>query len=220
MSASLAGLSKHRVEGLTDGIYAVAMTLLVLELKLPEAEPGLTDAALLAQFAHLVPRFIAWLISFLILAVFWLSHQRAFHYVRGVDSGLLWINIASLLAASLLPFSSSLVGERGALFVPQAVYAANMAALSLLAIAQLRHLHRHPELCVAGGFPEPVRRAARFRCWSLVAVAVLAVAIALIDPRLGTFAFMLMWPLGRIGRRMEGRAPSGGVPLSTEHPPA
>ena len=220
MSDSLAGLSKHRVEALTDGIYAVAMTLLVLELKLPATAHDLTDAALGEEIAQLIPKLIAWLISFLILAILWLSHQRAFHHVRAVDGGLLWINVFSLLFASLLPFSSSLVGEHAALFVAQAFYAANMAAIAMLAVLQLRYLQRHPQLCIAGGFPEALRRAARFRCWSLVATAALAVAIAFFDPRFGTFAFMLMWPLGRISRRIEGRASTAAQPHSTEHPPA
>jgi uncharacterized membrane protein len=222
MSTHLTGLSKHRLEGLTDGIYAVAMTLLVLELKLPpEAGHALTNADLGAALVELTPKFAAWLISFFVLAIFWFSHQRAMHYVRSVDAGLLWINVFSLLFASLLPFSSALVGEHGNLFLPQAFYAANMAAMSLLAIAQVGHLVRRPSLCIDGGFPDAVAAGARFRCWGLVAVAGLAVAIAAVDPRFGTAAFMLMGPLGRLGRRKQDRlaAPPGSSP-SMEHPPS
>ena len=218
MSGTLTGLSKHRVEGLTDGIYAVAMTLLVLELKLPPDLHDITSVGLAERLAELIPKAIAWLISFLILAIFWLSHQRAFHFVRAVDAGLLWINVLSLLLASLLPFSSSLVGEHAGLFPAQAFYATNMAGMALVSLLQLRHLLRHPHLCIESGFPDPVRRAARFRCWSLVATA--ALAIAAIDSRFGTFAFMLMWPLGRIGRRIEGAASPVAPPPSTEHPTA
>ena len=196
-------LGKHRVEALNDGIYAVAMTLLVLELKLPEARELVSETAFAGLLVHLIPKFFAWLISFFILAIFWLSHQRAFHYVRAVDSKLLWINVVSLAFASLLPFSSALVGEYGSLFAPQVIYAANMAALSLVAIWQLDHLEKHPELCHPSPFPRHVAKAARFRCWSLAAVAALAVVIATFDPRFGTLAFMLMILLGRIGRRIE-----------------
>jgi uncharacterized membrane protein len=216
MSTHLQGLSKHRIEGLTDGIYAVAMTLLVLELKLPESAHDLDAEQFRTLLLHLLPRFAAWIISFLVLAIFWVSHQRAMHWVRRTDGGLLWINVLSLLFASLLPFSSALVGEHGHLFLPQLFYAANMATLSLFAIVQLRYLASHPDLCVEGGFPAAVLRGASFRCWSLVAVAALAVAIAAVDPRFGTMAFMLMWPLGRIGRRLQDRHPA--PPLSTEQP--
>jgi uncharacterized membrane protein len=210
------GLSKHRVEALTDGIYAVAMTLLVLELKLPEARVLVTETVFAGQLLHLIPKFFAWIISFFILAIFWFSHQRAFHYVRAVDAKLLWINVVSLAFASLLPFSSALVGEYGRLFAPQVVYAANMAALSLAAIWQLDHLEKHPELCYPSPFPRHVAKAARFRCWSLCAVAALAVVIATFDPRLGTLAFMLMIILGRVGRRIEAREAEKATLDSTE----
>jgi uncharacterized membrane protein len=205
MSVALEGLSKHRIEALTDGIYAVAMTLLALELKLPEASAPQTDAQLGEMLAHLTPKAIAWMLSFFILAIFWLAHHRSFHYVRHVDRKLLWINMVSLLFASLLPFSSALVGEHSELFTAQAFYAGNMAVLALASIWQLRHLQRHPQICTDGGFPPGIAKGARFRCWSLLAVAALAVLIAWFAPRFGTMAFMLMILLARIGRRMEAQ---------------
>jgi uncharacterized membrane protein len=198
-------LSKHRIEALTDGIYAVAMTLLVLELKLPEVPAPVSDDALSQALLHLLPKIVAWILSFFILAIFWFSHHRAFHFVRHVDRRLLWINLLSLLFASLLPFSSAMVGEYSQLFRAQAIYASNMAVLALLAIWQLSHLRAHPQLCQPPGFPEGVWRGARFRCWSLVATAGLAALLAYFEPRFGTLAFMLMFFLGRIGRRLEAK---------------
>jgi len=205
MTAQVEVLSKHRVEALTDGIYAVAMTLLVLELKLPETHGTATDEALSQALMHLVPKIVAWILSFAILAIFWFTHHRTFHYVRHVDRKLLRINLFSMLFASLLPFSSAMVGDYNNLFRAQALYAANMAALALLAIWQLSHLMKHPELCEPPGFPPGIARGARFRAWSLVATAALAAAIAYFAPHFGTMAFMLMILLARIGRRMEAQ---------------
>jgi uncharacterized membrane protein len=216
-SAITRGLSKHRIEALTDGIYAVAMTLLVLELKIPETAPLRDEAAFVRELAHLVPKFIAWVISFFILAIFWLSHHRAFHYVRSVDRRLLAINVITLLFASLVPFSSALVGEHSNFFIAQVIYAANMAALALMAIWQITHLERHPELCHTP-VPWYAAKASRFRSWSLVAVAALAVLLAAIDPRIGTMAFMLMIILGRIGRRFEIREAEKAALLSSDRP--
>jgi uncharacterized membrane protein len=210
------GLAKHRVEALNDGIYAVAMTLLVLELKIPESARLDDEAAFVAQLAHLAPKFVAWVISFFILGVFWISHQRAFHFLRAVDSRLLWVNLIALLFASLLPFSSALVGEHP-FFSAQVFYAANMAALALLAIAQISYVEKHPELCHVP-VPPHIARGARFRCWSLVAVAGLAVALAAIDPRIGTAAFMLMILLARASRRREAREAREAELKSSERP--
>ena len=86
-------LNKHRLEALADGIFAVAMTLLVIELKIPETAHITTQEQLIAALAHLIPKFIAWLISFFVLAIFWASHHRLFHYVRVVDGKLTWMKI-------------------------------------------------------------------------------------------------------------------------------
>jgi uncharacterized membrane protein len=132
MTGGALGPAKHRVEALNDGIYAVAMTLLVLELKIP-GSTRLDDEAAFAA-------------------------QRAFHFLRAVDSRLLWVNLFALLFASLLPFSSALGGEHP-FFSAQVFYAANMAALALLAIAQISYVEKHPELCHAPVPPHIAREA-------------------------------------------------------------
>jgi uncharacterized membrane protein len=202
--ASAALMNKHRLEALTDGIYAVAMTLLVLELKLPESGAPPNESAFLTQLLHLTPKFVAWVWSFFILGIFWIAHHRVFDYLRAVDAKLLWVNLLTLLFASLVPFSSALVGEHSRFFSAQVFYAANMALLALLTVVQISHIERHPELC-ATALPAHIARGARFRCWSLAAVAALAVALAAFDPRYGTLAFLLMFPLARISRRREAR---------------
>src|SRR4249919_1237560 len=89
-------LPKHRIEALTDGIYAVAMTLLVIDLRLPDRGTIATQGELIAHVVHLRPQFIAWVISFLVLSLFWLGHHRHFHYVRAVDGRLIALNLVQL----------------------------------------------------------------------------------------------------------------------------
>ena len=203
-AAATAALSKHRIEALSDGVYAIAMTLLVLELKIPEAlhsDPSLQLAQALGQ---LIPKLVSWALSFFILAIFWVAHHRLFHYVQTVDTKLLWINVVSLLFVSMMPFSSALTGEFGGEFIAQVIYAANMTALALVSIWQYRHLDQHREL-THNGFSLDVVNAGRFRCWSLVVTALLAVAIAWFFPRIATMAFALMPLLSRVSRRFHTR---------------
>jgi uncharacterized membrane protein len=213
---AIPGLSKHRLEALTDGIFAVAMTLLVLEIKLPEIKQLVGNAASLslAEFNRLVvhsleelqPRLLAWLISFLILAVFWLSHQSIFRYVRTVDRKLLWLNLIQLLFISLVPFSSSLVGQYTLAAASTLVYAGNLAALSIISLLHLRYLQQHSELCHEP-IPKPFARAAMIRSFSLLATAALACAIAWWwHPAFATMAFMLMWVATAVARRLEPRS--------------
>lgn len=198
--------SKHRMEALTDGVYAIAITILVLEIKLPNREVIHTEAALRGALAALLPRIAAWVISFLVLAIFWLSNHRLFDNVEKVDGRLLWINLYTLLAASLLPFTEALVGEFPDAFVSQATYAGEIGGLALLSLWQWTYLVHHPELC-RRPLPAGMVRAARLRCWGTIGTAALAILIASFDPRFGTTMFLLMFAVTRISRRYERRVP-------------
>lgn len=199
------GLSKHRIEALTDGIYAVAMTLLVIELKLPAHELIHSQADLINAVGHLIPKFIAWIISFLVLSLFWLGHHRMFQIVRHVDGKLVGLNLVQLGFVSLMPFSSALSGEFGSALFSQIFYSLNMTFLSIMAILIARHIHKHPELCVHP-MRESAYRAARFRVGGLIFISAVAVAISLVVPAAGNMAFMLMMIIGPVSRRMEASA--------------
>lgn len=209
---STSHFSKHRLEALTDGIYAVALTILVLEIKLPEftsAAAALIGAHSTATWVNhhlieLLPRFFAWVLSFLILAVFWRSHVRVFQHVRDVNQPLFWTNVLQLLFASLVPFSSSLVGQYMAAFASTAVYAGNLIVIALLSLAQLALLRRYPEL-VASPMAEATRSAVAFRLWMLIAAGVLAMVIAWFNLYYGTTAFLLMIVAAAASRRWERR---------------
>jgi uncharacterized membrane protein len=108
------GLSKSRIETLTDGIFAVAMTLLVLNISVPQISSHSADIVgteLLKRLFDLWPKILSYAISFLILAIYWSGHHRQFHYIKHSDRVLVWINIMFLMFISILPFSTSLLGE-------------------------------------------------------------------------------------------------------------
>lgn len=199
-------LAKHRFDALQDGVYAIALTLLVLELRLPAELHIQRSGELLAALVDLLPRMMAWLISFFVLAIFWHASLRTQAWVRHLDNQLVWINIASLLFASFLPFASSLVGEYPGLLPSQCLYAAAMAGMALTAFWQLRHLRLHPELCHSP-IPAGVRKATEIRIFGLLGTVVLAVLIAMLDPRFATMAFMLMAVIGPWSARVERRTP-------------
>lgn len=154
-----AGLGKGRIETLIDGIFAIAMTLLVLAIHLPELPPdklALLWPSLLAMW----PKFGAWCVSFVVLGVFWVGHHNQFHYIRRSDRTLLWINIAFALVITFLPFSTALLGEYSVSPVAVWIYCANLIAAGLLLYGQWRHAtdrfrlvdpHLKPELVATAG---------------------------------------------------------------------
>lgn len=102
------GLPPHRLEALTDGIFAITMTLLVLELRLPEA---IGPASLADQLQDLLPKFAVFLISFVVLGVFWFAQHQIFYFLVRVNRTLVWLSVLFLLGTALVPFAASVLGS-------------------------------------------------------------------------------------------------------------
>jgi uncharacterized membrane protein len=102
------GLSTNRIEAFSDGVFAVAITLLILEVKVPEIEPGST---LFHALWPLWPKLLAYAVSFGVIGVFWIGHHIMFHYIKRSDRILLWLNTVLLMCISAIPFFAALLGE-------------------------------------------------------------------------------------------------------------
>ena len=123
-------LSKARLEALTDGIFAVTMTLLVLDLKFTDrvsSEPGRVADDLLA----LLPYIDDYVISFVVLCVFWLAHMRVMRRVRDVDPAFAWMNLAFLLFTTFVPPLTSWIGRESSQPAAAIVYGVNMLAINM-----------------------------------------------------------------------------------------
>src|SRR5271167_2795829 len=107
----IAGRSVERLAALSDGIFAVAMTLLVLDLRVPAAEAIHSEHDLWRALVGLSPRLVMYLMSFLTLAIFWIGQQTQLNHLARSDRSLSWIHIAFLFAVTLTPFSTMLLAE-------------------------------------------------------------------------------------------------------------
>lgn len=85
--------STSRIEAFSDGVLAIVITLLVLELRVPHIEGEPTSQALAAAFGTLTPKFVSFIVSFVIVAIFWVNHHQLFYSIRHTDRVLLWLNI-------------------------------------------------------------------------------------------------------------------------------
>jgi uncharacterized membrane protein len=108
-------LEKDRLVAFTDGVVAVIITIMVLELK----PPGATDFASLQAIA---PTLLSYVLSFVYVAIYWNNHHHFFHLVTHVNGGMLWANLHLLFWLSLIPFATSWLGEHPEAAVPTAVY--------------------------------------------------------------------------------------------------
>lgn len=103
------GRDTGRIEYFSDAVFAIAMTLLVLDIKLPQVEPD----KLWPAIGELWPQFFAYALSFAVLALNWTFHHRKFRVIRSYDSGLIWINLLFLVFVAVLPFPTSVLSQYG-----------------------------------------------------------------------------------------------------------
>ena len=106
-------LGFERLVFFSDAVFAIAITILVLDIRLPAGEEALTDAELLAQLLGIWHKYLAYIISFLVIGSFWISHHRKFRYNRHYDSNLRFLNLLLLMAIAFIPFPSSVISEHG-----------------------------------------------------------------------------------------------------------
>ena len=187
----LRGFEKNRIEALIDGIFAVALTLLVLDIKLPEGVSYATNEALWNRLVELERHFAIYAISFIVIGIYWVAHHVQFHYVRYTDRRLIWINMLFLLLISFLPFATDLVGDHEDLILPCEIYGVTLLLLSAVSYVHLRYLSRHPFLATKDLTPIALRLLKR-RVALFAVIPVLSMVIAVFNTRLALVAYLLI----------------------------
>jgi len=135
-------LPKARIEALTDGIFAVTMTLLVLDLKFEDRVSGEPDR-IVHDLLALLPYIDDYAISFVVLSVFWLAHLRLIRRLREVDATFVWLNLAFLLFTTFVPPLTSWIGHRSEQPPAAIVYGANLILILAAETLMWRHACRH-----------------------------------------------------------------------------
>ena len=110
-STSLSAVSKSRLEFLFDGIFAIAMTILVLELRVPELNDRRSVGELARALGHHAPTFGSYLLSFGMLGIFWYRHNRQYRHFQAITHGMLVLHLVQLAAAAFFPFCAALLGR-------------------------------------------------------------------------------------------------------------
>jgi len=167
-------IPKHRLDGLTDAVFGVAMTLLVLDLKLPEAASFKSAGALLHALSELDTQFLTYVISFFVLGLHWIGHTQLSARTKEPSFAFARSLIVYLLFITLIPFSTMLVGRYGEFALASWVYAANMIGGALVSLHMVA-LASTPE-------NKAETREDRFGLFTLIASALLSVAISLVNP--------------------------------------
>ncbi|MBU0672755.1 MAG: DUF1211 domain-containing protein [Candidatus Margulisbacteria bacterium] len=185
------GLTTRRIESLTDGVFAIAMTLLVLSLELPPLGQQLSGTQLQQLLLSQAAKFFNYALSFVLLAVFWIIHHQQFHYIKRTNRTHLWINILVLMFVALMPFSTSLIGDFPGDWIAELFFSANLFIVGLLFQLNWLYVTWFKHLTDRSLTPRLVALGLR-RGLVTPAVALVAIVLSLIDAPLTTHIYILI----------------------------
>jgi uncharacterized membrane protein len=164
-------MTKNRLEAFSDGVFAIVITLLILDVRFPADKP-LTLETLWGVAPHLW----AFVLSFVIVGVYWVSHHNMLYFIRTVDRQLLWLNLTLLLLVVFIPFPAALLGQHADSELAVALYGINLMLVNAAGTAMWLYATSRPHLAVDGMAPALSRFVAKLHA---APILVYAAAIAL-----------------------------------------
>jgi len=184
-------MATTRLEALSDGIFAFAMTLLVLTIDVPST--GVSPESLPALLLGMQHQFVMYAIAFFVLAGFWFSHHKLYNVIRHVDGGLLWMNILALLFIVLVPFSTSLMSDYPEVPLAAIVFHANLFIIGIIFFLQGIYASR-------SGLTDP-GMAGNTSWWKrslcTPVAAVLAILVSFVSPSWSSISYLFVPLLAR-----------------------
>ena len=183
-------LSCERIQSLTDGIFAFAMTLLVLNINLPST-PDKFDPKLLGKYLiSLRPDFTHYVLSFILLALFWVDHHQQFYYIKKINRKILWINIMNLLFVALFPFSTSLMGDYSKQTVAAVFFISNLLVIGLFLFWNWSCVTSCPDLVDPDLDIDIIIQEKSYRLFFIL-ISLVCLVLAFIVPEWSTFPYIL-----------------------------
>jgi uncharacterized membrane protein len=130
------GYGLSRLINFSDAVIAIAITLLVLEIRLPEPARGLTGPVITGEILALWPKYLGYFVSFWVIGLYWMAHHRIFRLINGYDRRLLTLNLAFLGTVAFMPFPTFVLFDYAGIFIVVLLYAGTLTltGLSLVAI--------------------------------------------------------------------------------------
>jgi uncharacterized membrane protein len=195
--------SRERLIFLSDAVFAIAMTLLALELIPREMPP---ESGLMSMLEHSVRKIFAFVLSFMVIGAQWLSHVRNMHMIRRADSTFLLLNLLLLLVVCFLPYPTAVLGEIGPNRIAVSFYAATVALLAVAGLLIWLWAAYGGRLLADGLAPAETRLIA-IRHLVPIVVFGASIAIAQINPRWAMWSWIAIAPLLMLTRLLKPKTP-------------
>ena len=191
-------MNKQRLEAFSDGVFAIVITLLILDIKIPVVQPIELGAALVG----LLPQLSTYILSFFIVGLYWHLHHQVATQVKRIDGAFIWLNLVWLLFVSILPFPTALLGRYAFQPIPLTIYGINLILVNVTGFIILVYLQKRPDLRFTSMSSVELRAIAPIYVIVNTLYAV-AIGAAWFLPWLSyvLFIFVLMWVTARSIRR-------------------
>lgn len=192
----------ERVVAFSDGVFAIAITLLVLALGVPDLPDATAADELPSALRELAPQIVSYFVGFAVIGAFWLGHHRFFERLRRFDATLLTLNLAFLAFISLMPFTTGVFGRYSDVEIAVVLYALNVVVASALDTAMLEVALRRGLFELGSEAP----RALRLRNFFPGIVFLCSIPVALVAPQVAPW----VWVALALGPALLGRRVRGG----------
>ena len=187
------GISLNRIMSFSDGVFAVAITLLVLSIHVPNLPTSIADQKLPREIIHLIPVFEAYIISFAVIGLFWIGHHQVFRRFKRHDSGLLWLNLAFLMFIVFIPFPTSLISRYSDSRVALIFYAVSLA-LAGLTICLLLWYGCHDNRLTVEPVDHVFYKKFMFGYLDMAAIFLLSIPVSIWNVHLARLFWLLIFP--------------------------
>jgi TMEM175 potassium channel family protein len=201
-------LGKNRIEALSDGVFAIAMTLLVLELHVPGLPSNASNVEILPALLHMAPKFLAYAASFISLGIYWVGHHNMYHAIRRSDRVLLWLNILFFMVVSFLPFSTSVLNAFRQSQIAPVFFGTNVILIGWILFLQWAYASSQPEMIADHVSPE-YRKLVFSRFLWIPIILTLTVLICFWSAEISMAVYVLLMPLYLIPAKFDRRVAQG-----------
>lgn len=196
-------IGKNRIEALSDGIFAIVMTLLILEFHVPNLPSNAPNVEVAPALVALLPKFASYIVTFVSLGFFWVGHHIMYHAIRRADRTLLWLNIFFFMFVSMLPFSTSVLNAFSEAFIAPLFFGTNLAIIGWMLFFQWRYASSQPEMLAAFVTAE-YRNTVRSRMLIVPVTTTLTVFICFWSVAISLAIYLLLLPLYMLPGKLAG----------------
>ena len=184
-------LDTSRTEAFSDGVFAVAITLLVLNLQVPQLAASVLSKELVPRLFALWPKLLIYVLSFVVVGIYWVGHHNTFHYIERTDRTLLWLNLLLLLCIVFIPFPTALIGQYPQQQISIIIYGGTLVVTGLVLQLLWWYASSHSRLVDREIDPGLVQRATR-RNLTAPLIYLLAIGVSFLSVQASLVFFILV----------------------------